>query len=90
MTVAPETDVYYDPYDTGINTDPYPTFARLREEAPIYYNEAVRLLGHIKAFRRRTGAGELAGLFQPAQRHPRIGEVEIRHARWRDDVSGSP
>ncbi len=39
MTVAPETDVYYDPYDTGINTDPYPTFARLREESPIYYNE---------------------------------------------------
>ena len=39
IKVAPETDVYYDPYDTGINTDPYPTFARLREEAPIYYNE---------------------------------------------------
>ena len=39
MTVAHETDVYYDPYDTGINTDPYPTYARLREEAPIYYNE---------------------------------------------------
>jgi hypothetical protein len=69
MTVARETNVYYDPYDTEINTDPYPTFARLREEAPIC---------------------ELAGLFQPAQRHPRIGEVEIRHARWRNDVSGSP
>src|SRR3984885_14128173 len=39
MTVAPETDVYYDPYDTGINTDPYPTYARLREESPVYYNE---------------------------------------------------
>jgi cytochrome P450 len=38
-TVAHETDVYYDPYDTGINTDPYPTYARLREESPIYYNE---------------------------------------------------
>ena len=39
MTVTNHTDVYYDPYDVGINTDPYPTFARLREEAPIYYNE---------------------------------------------------
>src|SRR6202021_393871 len=39
MTVTNETDVYYDPYDTGINTDPYPTYARLREEAPIYYKE---------------------------------------------------
>ncbi len=33
------TDVYYDPYDFAITTDPYPTYARLREEAPLYYNE---------------------------------------------------
>src|ERR1700740_1344785 len=39
MTVTSDTAVYYDPYDTGINADPYPTYARLREEAPIYYNE---------------------------------------------------
>ncbi len=31
--------VYYDPYDVGINADPYPTFKRLRDEAPIYHNE---------------------------------------------------
>jgi cytochrome P450 len=30
---------YYDPYDVGINADPYPAFKRLRDEAPIYYNE---------------------------------------------------
>ncbi len=30
---------YYDPYDVGINADPYPTFKRLRDEAPLYYNE---------------------------------------------------
>ena len=39
MTVTSETAVYYDPYDIGIIADPYPTYARLREEAPIYYNE---------------------------------------------------
>ncbi len=39
MSSALERDVYYDPYDIGINTDPYPTFRRLRDEAPIYYNE---------------------------------------------------
>ena len=39
MTIASETTVYYDPYDVAINADPYPTFRRLREEAPIYYNE---------------------------------------------------
>ena len=32
-------DLYYDPYDVDINADPYPTYARLREEAPVYYNE---------------------------------------------------
>jgi cytochrome P450 len=31
--------VYYDPYDVVINADPYPTYARLREEAPAYHNE---------------------------------------------------
>jgi cytochrome P450 len=31
--------VYYDPFDAGINANPYPTFRRLRDEAPIYYNE---------------------------------------------------
>jgi cytochrome P450 len=29
----------YDPYDIEINADPYPVFRRLREEAPLYYNE---------------------------------------------------
>jgi cytochrome P450 len=32
-------DVYYDPFDLEIDTDPYPTFRRLRDEAPLYYNE---------------------------------------------------
>jgi cytochrome P450 len=33
------TDLYYDPYDVAINADPYPVYRRLREEAPLYYNE---------------------------------------------------
>jgi cytochrome P450 len=39
VTVRSDTDVYYDPYDVAINADPYPVFRRLREEAPLYYNE---------------------------------------------------
>ena len=39
MTIRNGTAVSYDPFDAGINADPYPTFRRLREEAPIYYNE---------------------------------------------------
>jgi cytochrome P450 len=32
-------DLYYDPYDFEIDDDPYPTWKRLRDEAPLYYNE---------------------------------------------------
>jgi cytochrome P450 len=39
MTIAPKEEVYYDPYDIDIVVDPYLVYARLREEAPIYYNE---------------------------------------------------
>jgi cytochrome P450 len=37
--VMNQTSVYFDPYDVDINADPYPTYERLREEAPIYYNQ---------------------------------------------------
>jgi cytochrome P450 len=33
------SDVYYDQYSVEINADPYPVYRRLREEAPLYYNE---------------------------------------------------
>jgi len=33
------SDLYYDPYDVDIVADPYPVYRRLREEAPLYYNE---------------------------------------------------
>ena len=39
MTIQSTSDVYYDPYDVDIDADPYPVFRRLREEAPLYYNE---------------------------------------------------
>ena len=34
-----EPEVYYDPYDFDIDTDPYPVWKRLRDERPLYYNE---------------------------------------------------
>ena len=39
MTTTTPTEPYFDPYDVDINADPYPVYARLREEAPIYHNE---------------------------------------------------
>jgi cytochrome P450 len=38
MTVA-DADLYYDPYDFEIDSDPYPVWTRLRDEQPLYYNE---------------------------------------------------
>jgi cytochrome P450 len=38
MSIVDDTGVYFDPYDVGINADPYPAYERLREEAPIYHN----------------------------------------------------
>ncbi len=39
MTGTSAVEVYYDPYDFAIDDDPYPTWKRLRDEAPLYFNE---------------------------------------------------
>ena len=36
---AKPSDVYYDGSDPEIAQDPYPTFRRLRDEAPLYFND---------------------------------------------------
>ncbi len=38
-TAAEMVDLYYDPYSFEIDENPYPYFKRLRDEAPVYYNE---------------------------------------------------
>ena len=40
MTVAPE--LVYNPYSFAIHDDPYETYRRLRDEAPAYWNPALR------------------------------------------------
>ena len=32
-------EIYYDPYDFEIDADPYPIWKRMRDEAPLWYNE---------------------------------------------------
>jgi cytochrome P450 len=39
MTEASTAEVYYDPFDFDIDDDPYPIWKRLRDEAPLYYND---------------------------------------------------
>ena len=38
-TIESESEIYYDPYDFEIDTNPYPIWRRLRKEQPLYYNE---------------------------------------------------
>ena len=39
MTGASAIDVYYDPFDFEIDDNPYPSWKRLRDESPLYYND---------------------------------------------------
>jgi cytochrome P450 len=39
MTTTTDSAIHYDPYDRAILADPYPSFRRLRDDAPLYYNE---------------------------------------------------
>lgn len=39
MTASATDELYYDPWHTDLNADPYPMFKRFRDEAPLYYNE---------------------------------------------------
>ncbi|OBJ08071.1 cytochrome P450 [Mycobacterium sp. 1465703.0] len=39
MGVKTASELFYDPYDVELNADPYPLFQRLREEAPLSYNQ---------------------------------------------------
>src|SRR3954468_20981873 len=38
VTITSDSTVNWDPYDVALDADPYPTFKRLRDEAPLYYN----------------------------------------------------
>ncbi len=38
-TTSTDAGPYYDPYDFDIDDDPFPVWKRLRDEAPLYYNE---------------------------------------------------
>jgi cytochrome P450 len=39
MSVGQTADLYWDPFSLELNSDPYPLFRRLRDEAPLYYND---------------------------------------------------
>ena len=85
----PVTDpVYYDPYDVDIDADPYPVFRRLREEAPLYYNEQYDFYAAQSLRRRRARAGRPRHLHLGTRRHPRADQGEHRDAAGHPDLRG--
>ena len=59
---ATEPDLYYDPYDFEIDADPYPVWRRLRDEAPLYYNEKYDFYALSRFDDVERGLGRLAHL----------------------------
>jgi cytochrome P450 len=39
VTLTEQDELVFDPYDYATQDDPYPTYRRLRDEAPLYHNE---------------------------------------------------
>ncbi len=39
MTIASDSEIYYDPFNIEIDVDPHPLWKRMRDEAPLYHNE---------------------------------------------------
>ncbi len=72
---ADTAELYWDPFDTDIDTDPYEIWRRLRDDSPRLPQRTLRLLGP-QPVRRRRG------------RPPRSQDVQLgpRH-RARDDVA---
>ena len=106
MTSAPATGtaagpLAYSPYDYAIHDDPYPTYARLRAEAPLYRNEELdfwalsRYDDVLAAFRNPAQLSNRFGVsLDPAAYGPRADRAMSflamdppRHTRMRSLVS---
>ena len=68
-TIESGSELYYDPFDFEIDTDPYPIWQRLRDEQPALLQRAVRLLRAQPLRRRRAGLVDWEHL-QLGQGHP--------------------
>jgi cytochrome P450 len=93
--------VRYNPYDYEIHEDPYPTYARLRAEAPLYRNDELgmwalsRHADVVRAFRDPATFSSASGVsLEPAATGPHASKTMSflamdppRHNRMRDLVS---
>jgi hypothetical protein len=75
-TVAPPT---YSPYDYAIHEDPYPTYARLRAEAPVFYNDELDFF----AFSRHA---DILAAFRDVDRYSNAYGVSLDPAAYGPDA----
>ncbi|WP_137726211.1 cytochrome P450 [Prescottella subtropica] len=101
MTEAPIDPLVFNPYDYDLHEDPYPVYARLRDEAPIYHNPEIgfwalsRHTDVLRGFRDHTRLSSANGVsLDPAAYGPHAHLVmsflamdDPRHARLRQLVS---
>ncbi|MGK8508289.1 cytochrome P450 [Nocardia asiatica] len=74
MTAAVEPLVF-DPYDYGFHEDPYPTYRRLREEAPLYHNPDL-------GFWALSRHADVTGAFRDSARLSSANGVSLDPAAW--------
>ncbi|MFR9749487.1 cytochrome P450 [Nocardia sp. 004] len=74
MTAAVQP-VLFDPYDYGFHEDPYPTYRRLREEAPLYHNPE-------RGFWALSRYADVTGGFRDSARLSSANGVSLDPAAW--------
>ncbi len=97
-TAAVSAPLEYDPYDYATFCDPYPTFARLREEAPVYRNEKLDfwllsrhadvMAAHNDFARFSSTAGPTIEKMPPEQTGPLLIAKDPPEHRWHRKVIG--
>jgi cytochrome P450 len=65
----------YNPFDYAIHEDPYPTYARLREEAPLYRNEEM-------GFWAISRHADVSAAFRDHERFSSINGVSLDPSAW--------
>lgn len=96
-------DLEYSPLDYEVQGDPYPYYSRLREEAPVYYNEELDFyalsrhsdvapaLRDSARFSNENGPLMERDFWKPdsARQHSIVAMDPPDHPRWRRLISGS-
>ncbi|MDI2029693.1 cytochrome P450 [Saccharopolyspora sp. TS4A08] len=71
--------VVFSPYDYAVHDDPYPTYARLRDEAPVYRNDELD-------FWALSRHADVAALFRDNTRLSNANGVSLDPAAWGPDA----